>query len=385
MGSRSYTISTARRDPTQDPNVQALVAAQAATSRRFADAQVINVTRHLESLHNDFDPCGMQVAIGISVYEPVPQDGGVLIQRSDGLAPPMVLTRDPTAPAVRECERRWWTPAFALWTGGTLQFGSAAPNGLTNNRFSTGGVTGGIDFRVIDRLIVGAAVGYGTDRTTIGPDGTRSDGTIWSGMLYASSRPWANWFVDAFVGYGTLGFDNARWVGLDGTLVSGTRSGESWFGSLAVGPEMKYGALKWAPYVRADLMSARLNGYAEQGISNQALTFGAISFNSTAAVLGLRASYDIGTQWGVVSPMFRVEYKHALDGGFNQSMWYSDLGAGTTYILAHNAETRNLLNASIGLRASVGAGATVDLEYGTTASGSAASVQTLHGALRLAF
>jgi hypothetical protein len=74
-----------------------------------------------------------------------------------------------------------------------------------------------------------------------------------------------------------------------------------------------------------------------------------------------------------------------LDGGFNQSMWYSDLGAGTTYILAHNAETRNLLNASIGLRASVGAGATVDLEYGTTASGSAASVQTLHGALRLAF
>jgi hypothetical protein len=70
VGSRGYTINTARLDPTQDPNVRALVAAQAATTRRFADAQVVNVTRHLESLHNDFDPCGVTFAVGISVYEP---------------------------------------------------------------------------------------------------------------------------------------------------------------------------------------------------------------------------------------------------------------------------------------------------------------------------
>jgi uncharacterized protein YhjY with autotransporter beta-barrel domain len=383
VGSRGYTISTARLDPSLDPNVQALVVAQAATTRRFADAQSVNVNRHLESVHNDFDPCGVTFAVGISVYEPPPQN--ILIERNDG--PPAVLPADPRAvqPA-RDCPQRWGVPAVAAWVGGTLQFGSAANHGLTTtNRFTTGGMTTGVDVRLIESLIVGAAVGFGTDRTTIGQDGTRSDGRTVSAMIYASYRPFANWFVDGFLGYGTLNFDNQRWAALDNSLMSGSRSGSSWFGSVSVGPEMRYGAFKWAPYIRGDFLSAHLNDYSEQAVSIQSLTFGAVDFTSTAAVLGLRGSYDFAMSWGVIAPMARIEYKYARDGSFNQLMWYNDIGPANTYTLTESAAARSLLNASIGLRAGIGAAASIDLEYGTTALGTINPVQTVRGALRLAF
>ena len=383
VGSRGYTINTARLDPTQDPDVRALVAAQAATTRRFADAQAVNVNRHLESVHNDFDPCGLTFAVGISVYEPPPQN--ILIERSDG--PPAVMPADPRAvqPA-RDCPQRWWVPAIAAWVGGTMQFGSAANNGLTaSNRFTTGGMTTGIDVRLIESLIVGAAVGFGTDRTTIGQGATRSDGRTFSGMLYASYRPFANWFVDAFFGYGALNFDNQRSVTLDGSLLSGNRTGSSWFGSLSVGPEMRFGAFKWSPYIRGDFLSAHLNDYSEQATSIQSLTFAAVDFTSTAAVLGLRGSYDFAMPWGVISPMARIEYKYALDRSFNQFMWYNDLGPGTTYALVQGAAARSLLNASIGLRAGIGSAASIDLEYGATTSGNTNPAQMFRGALRLAF
>jgi hypothetical protein len=165
----------------------------------------------------------------------------------------------------RDCPQRWWVPGLVAWVGGTMQFGSAANNGLTGtNRFTTGGMTTGIDVRLIENLVIGGAAGFGTDRTTIGQDSTRSDGRSFSAMLYASYRPFANWFIDAFLGYATLNFDNQRWVTLDSVLMSGTRSGSSWFGSFSMGPEMRYGAFKWAPYIRGDFLSAHLNDYSEE-------------------------------------------------------------------------------------------------------------------------
>jgi large repetitive protein len=186
-------------------------------------------------------------------------------------------------------------------------------------------------------------------------------------------------------GYATLGFDTRRWIDVDSTLVGGSRSGGGAFGSLAIGPELKWGAVKWSPYIRGDFLAARLNGFVEQGISNQSLTFGRMDFNSTSAVLGLRGSFDIMMQWGVLTPNMRLEYRHVLDGGFNQAMWYSDIGPSFTYNFAQDATTRNLFTTTVGLRSRINPGVTLDLEYGATASWTSAPVQTLRGALRLAF
>ena len=74
-------------------------------------------------------------------------------------------------------------------------------------------------------------------------------------------------------------------------------------------------------------MRAQLNSYAEQGASAELLTFAAMKFHSVGGTVGLRGSYDMPMSWGVLTPNARVEYRQTLDGAFQQSMYYTDIGA----------------------------------------------------------
>ena len=171
-------------------------------------------------------------------------------------------------------------------------------------------------------------------------------------MFYASYQPFTGWFLDAVAGYGSLSFNNQRFDSFDSSTVTGTRSGTEWFSSLTASTDFRTGAMKFSPYVRADLMSASLQSYAEQGASSLALTYAGVSFSSTAAVLGVRGTYDIPMSWGVLQPTGRLEFRHELDGGFNQSMFYTDLGAGQTYVLneADAAQNRHRRGRDAGAR-----------------------------------
>lgn len=375
-GSRAYASFQVRPNPANDPDVQGLVASQAATTRRFATSQVSNITGHLEDMHDAFDPCLLNIGTGITVIDPV-----------TGM-PSTGPNASPVAPRGNlpgTCAGRLATQfPLAFWTGGTAQFGSTNVGG-SNNHFTTGGLTFGVDGRISNALIVGAALGYGSDLSTIGTDGTLSNAQNFDTMFYASWQPFDHIFFDAVIGYGTLSFDNQRYNSFDSSTVTGTRSGTDWFGSFTASTEFKSGAMRLSPYVRADLMAATLQGYAEQGQSSLALTYGAVSFNSTTAVLGLRGSYDIPTSWGVLSPTARLEYRRELDGGFNQSMFYTDLGAGQSYVLSVADLAQNLVSGAVGLRARAGNNISAEFEYGAMAGDNSTFLQSVRATLRLAF
>ena len=386
-GSRSYALIN-RPDPAADPEVQGLIASQAAVARRFASAQIDNVSRHLERLHGRFDPCSFDFGIGLpgdaraSPYEQQPYYRAV---------PPSGVPEPPPhspagqvvrrMPGKQDCSQE----AFAFWASGAVQFGSKTPGGLaSSNRFTTSGLTAGIDWRAGDKLVVGAALGYGADRTEIGRNGTRSDARSFSGVVYASLKPFDPWFIDATIGTGSLGYDTRRWVSNDGLTVAGTRSGFYWFGGISTGLELRYGDVQLMPYVRGDFLSARLDGYGEQGTSSELLTYQATEFNSISGAVGVRASYDFPMGWGVLTPMARLEYRRVLDGGFDQSMYYSDLGASVSSTLNQAATTRSQVNTSLGLRARGASGLSTELEYGAS-KGSGTLTQSIRAALRLAF
>jgi len=190
---------------------------------------------------------------------------------------------------------------------GSVQFGQVTPSGLANdNKFTTSGLTAGFDWRAAENFIAGFAIGYGGDRTDVGINGTRSSATSLSATAYASWKPFDTWFVDAMLGYGTISYDNRRFVTDDGSTADGTRRGTSWFGAISTGYDVRYGALKLTPYVRADFMQARLNEYSEQGATAALLTYGAMRFQTVAGAVGLRAGYDIPMSFGTVTPMARV-------------------------------------------------------------------------------
>jgi hypothetical protein len=397
IGSRAYTMVN-RPDPATDAEVRGLVNAQVAVARRFASAQIENLARHLEGLHDRFNACAVDFGIALPTAQRIPADPRNSPYYIPGELPPLYFDQPahmpPNSPAAQVARRMppsqectdSWRSGFAVWTGGAVQFGSGTPGGQTSsNRFTTAGVTAGVDWRINRSIIIGGAVGFGTDRTDVGQNGTRNDATSVSGAFYASVRPIDPWFVDAAFGFGTLGNEGYRWVANDNALIMGSRKGTYWFGTVGTSLDLKFGAARLLPYVRAEIFSARLDRYAERQTSEEALTYGAAQFSSTAAVAGVRGSFDISFAAGVLSPTARVEYRHALDGAFDQALHYTDLGPTLSSVMVQAAATRSLFNGNIGLRARGHNGFSAEIEYGASTGSGSLVTQTVRGALRLPF
>jgi uncharacterized protein YhjY with autotransporter beta-barrel domain len=375
ISSRTYAAFQVRPNPATDPDVQGIVSAQAASARRFASTQVTNLTGHMEDLHNAFDPCLINVNFGTSLYNPMnalPQPPNTNPTMPGGNLPPACIGQG-TLPI-----------PLAFWTAGTVQFGSTSAYGSAN-QFTTGGLTVGVDGRLGSSAIAGLAFGYGTDRTDVGTDGTVTSSRNFDGMFYLSYQPVAGWFIDALTGYGSLNFQNTRFDSFDTSLYGGARTGSEWFASLTASTDIRDGARKVSPYVRTDWTSAWLQGYSEQGLGSSALTYGGTSFNSAAVVVGLRGTYDIPTSWGIVQPTARLELRHELDSGFNQSMFYTDVGAGQTYLLNMPDLAQNSVTAGVGVRARAGQNLSAEVEYRATAGNNSTFIQTISAILRLAF
>jgi len=382
VGARTFMLTT-RSNPALDPEVQGLVAAQAAAARRFADGQVTNVMRRLEQLHQEADPCGIDISIGVSTPY---QDRNVI--PPGALAPVQEVEAIPrTAAALLACEKdRIRQPSISMWSSGAMELGTSNLNGLPDRqRFSTSGITVGADGRFADQLALGLAVGFGFDRTKIGVAGTANDANTVASLIYASYRPYGGWFIDGTLGSGALNFSTRRWVTDDSSVVEGRRSGSYWLASMALGLEQKLGMFRIVPYLRGDYFGINLKGYAETGSSNLALTYADTKFDTRTMSLGLRGSYDIAADWGMIAPNVRVEYKRAFDSRFAQSMFYNDIGSIATYDFVQAAAARNTLSGTLGIRVRTRSAVTFDAEYGVSIGSNSLQSQILRGTLRVPY
>jgi uncharacterized protein with beta-barrel porin domain len=253
------------------------------------------------------------------------------------------------------------------------------------NHFNTGGITAGIDIRPSDSLIVGIAVGYGGDRSDIGNSGSRSDSTSLSGALYACMSLLNPFFLDAAIGYGTLDFNNRRYVTADGTFADGTRKGSYWYGALKGSAELARGNVKFTPYVSVDFTQTNLDGYGEEGSSVQLLTYNSTKFNALSGAVGLRAAIDIPMSFGILTPNARAEYKHTSLSSYDQAMYYSDLGPASSSSFGQAVGVTNITTGSLGLRARSPGGLGVELEYSMSVGSNSYQAQTIRGAVRIPF
>ena len=67
-----------------------------------------------------------------------------------------------------------------------------------------------------------------------------------------------------------------------------------------------------SPYGRVEAMSTRLSEYAEQGDQAKALRFAAQNLEQVTGVVGLRGSYRVVLDRGVLEPTLRGEYHWSL-------------------------------------------------------------------------
>lgn len=253
-----------------------------------------------------------------------------------------------------------------------------------NNRFSTSGVTAGVDARVMDGLKAGFAVGFGVDKTSIGADGTTSNASNVSGTAYASYHAYGSLFVDGLLGYGGANFKSSRFVALPGLTETGSRSGSEFYGALMLTSEQKWDHWRLAPYARAQFIDATLNPYTEQGDPTWALSYARTNMREISGVGGLRVAYDFDMGWGILSPTLRAEYTHAFSTDLTQVLSYADT-PGVDYSFALAGLGENTATGALGLAARAKNGVGAEIEYEYSSAGAAQRAQGLRGSVKIPF
>jgi hypothetical protein len=129
-------------------------------------------------------------------------------------------------------------------------------------------------------------------------------------------------------------------------------------------------------------MSAMLNGYSESGPSAQLLTFNSMKFN---ALSGLVGSVDMPMSFGTFIPTARLEYRQTNQSAFDQSIYYSDLGAGSSSTFSQASGKNGMTTGAVGFRARAVGGLAVEVEYGLTQGTSSLQTQSLRASVKMPF
>lgn len=395
----------ARADAAQDAEVAGLATAQASAAQRFTTAQVTNFTQRLESLHaggwgqssfglsltTDDTRKMARNSNGNGVADKVingnPLSSGM---RTVGLKAKRVAQAEPAASdlpdlpgATAEQARSPW----AFWVNGTISYGRERTGSADDRyRFTTNGISAGVDYRVNSWITVGTGLGISTDRSRVGNKGTRSNADSTVAVAYASMRPMQGVFVDALLGYGVLSFDSQRYITATGGMATGSRDGKQLFGSIATGLEFYRTDWMWSPYARLEFSQAKLDAYTEDGPAAHALKYFDQTARSHKAVLGARAEGKVAVRWGHIMPQVRVEYARSFDEQNEAGLAYADLAAqGPAYTLSGRAMDTGRWTVGLGGRLLLRSGVELGVEYTTNIDQSNAYVGSLRLGLRVPF
>ena len=393
-----------RPDPSQDPEVIGLIAAQVEAARRFSRTQLSNYQWRLELLHRTHAG-GPDAAGGGNLPAVAPSgkafngvssprgDYAASDQKSDariarmfgataggnGLPGLMQKTslpaanlpgeqNAPTLPGIIEsvinvAQTRSINVANAgllgdvpsadangvgVWTGGDFVFGKRGALGRQGNLdFHTSGVTIAADRRFTDTFVAGFGLGYGHDKTDVGSNGTQLRARDLSLAFYGTYQPRPQVFIDAVLGWGKLYLHTDRFVAPINEFAHAKRRGEQVFGSLTAGYDYRRNQFLLSPYARLDHSIDRLGYVNETGAGSYALTYFGETIPSGDLALGLRGESTHVMNFGLALPRFRVEYLRDLGSNRQAQVAYADLVA-QRYTLVPETVSRNSLLLALG-------------------------------------
>ena len=263
----------------QESNVYNQLSSQVSIAQRFSDAQIKNVTDHIQGLSHNFNV------------------------KNNGL---------------------FGDKQIDIWTTGIIDYGS-----LNQNDFRTSGVTVGIDYQLNPYVLMGTAIGYGSDKTKIDSLGSNVKSYQTTATAYAVYQTDNNWFVDALIGFGDLKLKNNRFSSQASSMFAAKRNGDTVFGSVNVAKLIEINWAQLQPYARFTQMSSTLKSYNE-GSNVNALAYNKAIVISRSLSAGLTASYDIMLESGILTPSANFELRYNSRGSLNQIISYTDTPSEST-------------------------------------------------------
>ena len=218
---------------------------------------------------------------------------------------------------------------FSRWgffASGNIGRGVTDANGnAPRYDFDIRGLTVGIDYRKTDNLVLGVALGYTNQDTTLSGGQGSLDMSGYSLSGYATLYRENSWYVDGVLSWGHNNYKHRRRVvyTLPGQVVDqiarASSGGTDTSASVTLGRDFNKKAWNFGLYGRAQYSRQQFDSFTEKLNASSpgaglALRIEDRSVNSLSSVLGGKASYVHSTDWGVLMPMFGLEWQREYSG-----------------------------------------------------------------------
>lgn len=252
---------------------------------------------------------------------------------------------------------------WGFFVSGTIGRGESDPTDLTP-RFDldVDGITAGIDYRWSDSLVVGAALGYTRQDTTLA--GGQGSVDV-NGFSLSGYTTWyrGDWYLDGVVTWGSNRFDHSRAIQyvLPGSVVNQTAQADSdgtdTSATLTFGRDFQVKGWTLGAYGRGAWNRLGFDGFSEEvdpslAGSGLALRVAARTVTGLSTSLGGRASKAYSRDWGVLMPQFEVEWRHEYrDDAEAFRAFFVDDPTGTPIVVLGDALDSDYFRIGMGLAA----------------------------------
>jgi outer membrane autotransporter protein len=220
---------------------------------------------------------------------------------------------------------------WGFFATGTIGRGDRDPQSLDPGfRYDSYGITAGVDYRLTDSWILGAALGFNRNNTELRQNQGGMDTKGWTLSGYASFFKGSAWYADAVASFGRNNYDIDRRIsyGIDSltggrTLIdqiaSASPDGNQQSLALSLGRDFNKGAWTFGPYLRAAYTKIDFDAYSET-MSNPtgagaglALSVDSRELKSLQGVVGGKLSYAVSTSWGILLPSAQIEWVNEFE------------------------------------------------------------------------
>ena len=214
---------------------------------------------------------------------------------------------------------------WAFFVAGNIGRGRADPGSVNPKYdFHLAGLTGGVDYRLSDRLIFGGALGFTQQDTALAADRGKLDSSSYALSVYSTYYQSESWYGDGVLTWGRSRFDLHRRIRYSLPLAGGGSStidtvanskpdGDLLQGAFTAGRDWQKGAWGFGPYARllyTRLSFGRIRERIGAGPGNGlALTIDARDLTSFSSQLGGKVTYRHETGWGVLIPHVQLEWQ----------------------------------------------------------------------------
>jgi|GEM_PF-1625611 len=206
---------------------------------------------------------------------------------------------------------------WGIFVNGRINFGEKdATQNQTGFDFDTIGITSGVDYRIRDNFVIGAALGYSQIDADFDQSVGHLDIETWNISVFGTYFSADKFYLDAALNYGDNGYDSVRHIvytdvggTVDRTAVSDSSGVETSIG-LATGYDFGHGAWTFGPHIGSFFYDVGVNEFRETGAGGLNMVVDDQNAQSFTLNGGGHVSYVITPAWGVLVPHLRVDYVH---------------------------------------------------------------------------